>query len=448
MVNSRFAIWRKNGTTLVGPVAGPYEIETLFDQNEEVTSCDKSYGDPIVLCDEGASRWLLTQFAVPRSGDYYLCMAVSQEEDDPYSGRWWVYEFKVPSLPDYPKLGVWHNAYYVSTYEGKELGAYAFDRSSMLNGEEASYFRFTIPSLGQSGRTTTRILPSDYDGNPPPRDRPNWFIRSIESQLQDADPGNEDRIEIYEFAIEDFGQEDEFQGEATFEKVQTIMLDRPYAIDLCGPELPRNCIPQPEIDVGLDPLSNRLMSRLQYRNFGEYETLVAIQTVAVGEDDQAGIRWYELRKVGQESWRIARDGDVAPDGTNRWMGSAAMDGDGNIAVGYNVSSEEVFPGLRYTIIPAHRESLVAMEESLVAMETSADAAVPITTEHDQLQEQTIAVGGGSQSSESSRWGDYSAMSIDPADQCTFWYTGEYYRETTEGGWRTRIAPFKHPACAR
>ncbi len=164
------------------------------------------------------------------------------------------------------------------------------------------------------------------------------------------------------------------------------------------------------------------MWRFAYRNFGTHESLVANHAVDVG-GSQAGVRWYELRKSGAGAWSIHQQGTYAPGGESRWMASIAMDGSGNIAMGYNVSSSSVFPSIRYT------------------GRLAGDSPGSMT-----LSESTGIDGGGSQLSSSNRWGDYSALSVDPADDCTFWFTGEYYAATSTSGWRTRIFSFSLPDC--
>jgi hypothetical protein len=194
-----------------------------------------------------------------------------------------------------------------------------------------------------------------------------------------------------------------------------------------------NCIPQPDFDIlgspspGLDALADRLMYRLQYRNFGTHETLVLNHTVDVDGTDHAGIRWYELRNTGS-GFGIHQQGTYAPDVRHRWMGSLAMDGAGNIALGFSLSSRdpETYPAVVYV--------------GRLATDPAGTLA----------QAETIMwAGNGAQEDSSGRWGDYSSMSVDPADDCTFWYTHEYspeHRVITGINWRTRIGSFKFASC--
>src|SRR5205807_1919318 len=182
----------------------------------------------------------------------------------------------------------------------------------------------------------------------------------------------------------------------------------------------RGCVPQSGGDgTQLDSLADRLMYRLAYRNFGDHESLVVNHTVAV--DSNSGVRWYEIQNPNGTP-TVAQQSTFAPDSNFRWMGSIAMDGSGDIALGYSVSSASMFPSIAF------------------AGRTLADPASTLGSET------TIISGGGSQTGNLTRWGDYSAMQIDPSDDCTFWYTTEYLKNSGSFNWNTRIANFKFPGC--
>ncbi|MGH9197825.1 MAG: DUF11 domain-containing protein, partial [Acidimicrobiia bacterium] len=187
----------------------------------------------------------------------------------------------------------------------------------------------------------------------------------------------------------------------------------------------RDCIPQPGTSEKLDSLGDRLMYRLQYRNFGSYQVLLANHTVdADGPGDHAGVRWYELRKPA--AWSIFQQGTHAPDLDHRWMASVAMDGGGNIALGYSTSSSTLFPSIRYAGRMAGDPSGVVGGEL------------------------TLQAGSGSQLHTSSRWGDYTMLAVDPTDDCSLWYTNEYYSSTdpmNPSNWKTRIGAFKFTSCS-
>jgi uncharacterized repeat protein (TIGR01451 family) len=191
-------------------------------------------------------------------------------------------------------------------------------------------------------------------------------------------------------------------------------------------------IPQPDTEVLLDALADRPMYRLQYRNFGTHETMVFNHTVdALDTPDgygQAGIRWYELRKTATAPWGMEQYGTYAPDdGIHRWMGSIAMDGNGNIALGYSVSSEQVYPSIGYATRLASDPPGQLSDEQLLIKGTAP---------------QTVFFP-----SRPSRWGDYSTMSVDPVDDCTFWYTNEYLTDSALG-WQTRIGAFRVSTCSQ
>ena len=327
MVNSSFSIFDKTGNLLTGPVA----INSLWTgQNNQ---CEfNNDGDPIVLYDPLANRWLLSQFAIPGGADgFHICMAVSQT-DDP-TGAYFLYDFQVSVLPDYLKFAVWPDAYYMSTNEGfSKVGMYAFDRTEMLLGNPATGLGFTT--------TGNFMLPSDVDGASPPTGSPNFFYRMMDDTFWPVygNPGV-DRLEIFEFHV-DFST----PANSTFTLTDTLPTAT-FNYTVCG-WFDLTCIPQPAPGVTVDAISEWPMWRLQYRNFGTHDSLVGTFTVDVDGTNHAGLRWFELRKTSG-SWSIFQEGTHAPDGDHRWLGSIAMDKDGNIAIGYSVSSTTLFPSIRY-----------------------------------------------------------------------------------------------------
>jgi hypothetical protein len=405
MVNSgggtHVAIFEKDGTPIVD-----FELISLWTAGGD---CASGHGDPIVLYDQLADRWLFSEFA--NSGEY-LCVYVSRTPD-PVSGGWFLYDFPTPEFPDYPKYAVWPDAYYVSSNESSPA-VYALDRDQMLAGGAATLQRFTATLL--AGFPFQALIPSDLDGaTPPPAGAPNYFMRHRDDEVHNAganDPG-EDYVEIWEFHVDW-----DTPANSTFTKTLDIAVTE-FDSDLCGLES-FECFPQPGSSVTLDPLREVVMWRLQYRNFGSYETLVGNLVTDVDGTDHGGVRWFELRKTGASPWTLHQEGTYAPDAAHRWLGSIAMDGSGNIALGYSVSdASSIYPSIRYTGRLAS-DPLGTMPQG----------------------EHNIIAGSGSQPWK--RWGDYSAMSVDPVDDCTFWYTNEYIPES--GYWQTRIATFKFPAC--
>jgi len=396
MVNTSIAVFNKaNGAVVYGPVP----TSTLW-QGFGGQCQTQNDGDGIVLYDKAANRWVMTQFAVNGgAGNYYQCIAVSATSDA--TGSYHRYAFSMPNFPDYPKIGVWPDAYYMSFNmfsgtTGPFVGgrACAFDRASMLTGAAATAQCFQLSSAYGG------LLPSDLDGSrPPPARSPNYFLALDVSAL-----------DLWKFHV-DFA----VPANTTFTG-PTLVPIAAYS-QACGAT--GTCIPQPISPQQLDSLGDRLMHRLAYRNFGTYETIVANHAVTVGTS--VGVRWYELRNPGGTPV-VYQQGTYAPDTTNRWMGSIGMDAKGNIALGYSTSSTSVFPSIAYT------------------GRLTSDPLGTLETEN------VIVSGSGSQTGVS-RWGDYTSITIDPIDDCTFWYTNEYLKTAGQFNWNTRIASFKFPRCA-
>src|SRR5216683_745751 len=390
-VNESFAVFEKaNGALVLGPVAA----NTLWAGFGG--SCETNNdGDPIVQYDKAAKRWVLTQFSVSTT-PYLQCVAVSTTSDA--TGSYARYAFSQPNFPDYPKLGVWPDGYYLSfnMFRGNTFvggSACAFDRSKMLAGAAATQICFQLSS------SFGGLLPSDLDGaTAPPPGSPNFYLNFGSNSLN-----------LWKFHA-DFAN----PANSTFTGPTNIPVT-PFS-PACGGG---TCIPQLGTSQLLDSLADRLMYRLAYRNFGDHESLVVNHSVTAGSS--VGVRWYELRSPNATP-TVFQQGTFAPDTSARWMGSIAMDSAGDIAVGYSVSSSSIHPAIRYT---------------------GRAPSDPLGT----LQaENSIIEGAGSQLRNLNRWGDYSAMTIDPADDCTFFYTNEYLKFDGTFNWSTQIASFKFPSC--
>lgn len=421
MVNLSYQIW--DVTDPADPISllGPADNNTLWDLFGGPCETTND-GDPIVLFDHLANRWIMTQFALPNFplGPFYECIAVSQTVDP--TGAWHRYEFEISAtkLNDYPKFGVWPDAYYMSINQFEEgtldwagAGAVAFERDAMLAGDPATmvYFDVGAVTLDFGG-----MLPADLDGGAPPDGTPNYFVEWDDSSWL-GDP--EDTLRIWEFSVDwanpmnsTFGANPNFDPDLL---ISTLNVDP----NLCNFGL---CIPQPGTAQRLDPISDRLMFRLQYRDFGDYQVLLSNHSVDVDATNHAGIHWFELRDSGS-GWDMFQEGVYAPDSEHRWMGSIAMDGAGNVALGYSVSSGTVYPSIRYA---------------------GRLAGDPVGTL--PQAETSVIAGSGVQTHFSGRWGDYSSMSVDPTDDCTFWYTQEYIETSGSTPWQTRIASFAFPEC--
>ena len=385
MVNVRYQIWDKSGNSLLGPS----NLGTIWSGFPGPWQSSLNDGDPIVLYDDLADRWLATQFSLPNggSGPEYLLVAVSQTSDP--TGAWYRYGFETAQFPDYPKFGVWPDGYYFSAnrFAGGFQGTYAgvMERDKMLVGDPANMVIFTVPSS-----ISASLLPADCDGaTPPPVGAPNYFIQRR---------GN--GLDVFEFHVDWVNP-----GSSTF--------IGPLSIPT-SPSSTVNGIPQMGTSTLLDDLSDRLMQRLQYRNFGSHESMVVCQTVNAG-GGRAGMRWYELRNPG--GWSLYQEGTYAPaDNIHRWMGSISMNANGDIALGYSASSTTMFPDIRFT--GRH-------DGDPLGVMTAA--------------EEVIFSSSGSQNG-LTRWGDYTQMAVDPNGQ-TFWYTNQYQPSTGSFNWRTRIASF-------
>ena len=344
----------------------------------------------MVLYDQLANRWLISQFT--SASPYNECIAISTTSDATGSYNRYAFQLSTTDFPDYPHLGVWPDGYYMSvnwfsggrTYAGPR--PYVFDRNSMLSGAPASY-QSTGAALGSSYNP---LLPSDLDGsNLPPSGAANAFAEF-------GSPMN-----LYDFHVDWTTP-----ANTTFNKRSSLTVAG-YTT-LCGNT--RSCIPQPGTSQRVDGIGDRLMHRLAYRNFGDHDALVVTESVDVG-GGQAGVRWYEIRSPLTTAANVYQQGTYAPDANNRWMGSAAQDVSGDIAVGYSVSSASTYPSIRYS------------------GRTPSD---PLGTFGQA--EGSIIAGTGSQTSPD-RWGDYSALTVDPVDGCTFWFTTEYYATSGSFGWR-------------
>ncbi len=408
-VNTYFAVFDKaNGAIAAGfPKAGN-AIWSGFGGGCEANND----GDPIVIYDKAADRWVLTQFSVSTT-PYLQCVAVSTTGDA--SGQYYRYAFSYGNTQfnDYPKLGVWPDGYYVTynifnngtTFAGSK--ACAFDRAMMLAGNPATQQCFQL-SNSYGG-----LLPADLDGtNLPPTDSPGFLLNFGSNSLR-----------LWRFHVD-------------WTSPANSTLSGPVTIPVASFAAACNgggaCIPQPNTGQKLDSLADRLMYRLAYRNFADgHESLVVNHSVGVGTNKPkqvTSVRWYELRNQTGSSIAAAaplvyQQGTLGTaDGIHRWMGSIAMDKQGNIALGYSASSGSVKPSIRYT------------------GRLTADAL-------NTMQAENVAKsGGGSQLANLSRWGDYSAMTVDPVDDCTFWYTNEYLKSNGTFNWSTWITSFKFPGC--
>jgi hypothetical protein len=447
MVNLAVAVFDKQGSRVAGPIA----IGDLW-AGFPIEDCADPSGDPIVVYDEHVNRWILSQFTTRGLPFYYNCVAVSKTPDP--TGDYYRYAFVTQAdttggaedfyyFPDYPKYGVWTDSYIMTTRDfgdagGYGISVYALEKAKMISGNpNARAVQFFLDSeVVPVSLIGDGLLPADLDGKRRPQaGAPAPIIGSQDDDFLGYGAAF-DALNIWELTVLWNSQpvaELKFAAQLPVAEFDSVFP--------CGPS--RGCLPQPGIanpDQWLDVLSyrQRVTHRLAYRNFGGHESMVTNQSVEA-KPGIAGVRWYEVRRTNGV-YSVHQQGTYSPDSVNRWMGSAAMDRDGNIAIGYSVvDGVSVYPGIRY------------------AGRLAGDTLGEMT-----LAEQVIINGTGVQTTTNSRWGDYTSLNVDPTDDCTFWYVNEYYEISglplplpppplpapgTTAPWQTRIASFKLPGCS-
>ena len=420
-VNTSVGIFRKSDGALVTG----FSFDTLMSQGNFGNACDsQNFGDPTVVWDPGADRWIISDFAFALNAGnpvapYFQCFAVSRS-GDPVSGGWNFYSLQTTDLfPDYPKLGVWPDGLYLTanmfSSSFKNIRVWALNKAQMYAGAAtASAVTFNLPSKIQGVSVFTGI-PSTYHTvtGTPPAGRPNFISVIWSSKL----------ARIWKFHVD-------------WNNTANSTLSGPSNVTLATWGVGATSVPAKNGNA-LDSLRERLMVQSQYTNLGGTESLWLTHTVAnPGNTALTSPRWYQLNVTGgtvvtsgplqQSTW--APDASVA-----RWMPSLAIDQNGDMAMGYSASSSALFPAIRY------------------AGRLSTDPASTLGQSETSLIEGTASqCCTFSDGSTNIRWGDYSAMTIDP-DGCTFWYTNEFYQSpqpTTLSGdnWQTRIGSFKYASC--
>ena len=404
MVNVTIAVYGKRDGALQ---LGPAPIHTLWSgfgglcENGGTTATFKDGGDPVVLYDHLANRWLVSQLQFDETFTQTAqCVAISTNSDA--TGSYNRYEFDYgANFPDYPKFGIWPDGYYnsINVFPGNSFAgaqACALDRAAMLAGAPASAICFQQPP------SVASLLPADLDGSTlPPAGAPNYFV-----------------------GIADSGHLNLFKFHADFANPSSSTFSGPTLVpvaefnEICD-RTSLACIAEPQSGEKVDGLADRVMFRLAYRNFGDHESLVVNHTVLGGL--LGGVRWYEIRNPGSAP-TVFQQGTVIDPSTDFWMGSIAMDQAGDMALGFSAMSHDQFSSV------------------YVAGRTPGD---PPGTMFGPM---VLATGSGVQVNSFKRWGDYSNMSVDPKDDCTFWYTQEYYTATGSFNWATRVGAFKFDRC--
>jgi hypothetical protein len=443
-VNSYYQAYNK--TTFAPVWSSPQSGDTPW-QNVGQSNCyGLGGGDGIITFDRLASRWVIARRGVPSAGTYYYCVAVSNTDDLTSSSlNWYTYEFSLnPVLgvnssgntywPDWPKFGTWIDAYYVTfdledvnnQYTNIGVVACALDRTNMLINAPARTLQCfsnptPIPTNG-SLYLAHSLIPADADGSTAPPSGRHEYMLSIQNPPADGKTTTSTKLNLWNFHVNW-----KTPTLSTFVKSQiTVSSYEPGCYDL-NDVVNTFCVNEPSsktTGIYVDSVGDRLMPRLEYRNFGTYQSFLISHAVQVGTgtNQQTGIRWYELRSsTGNPT--LYQSGTVT-NGTTlyRFMPSIAEDKVGNAAAGYSVSSSSVHPGIR------------AAYWSLPNKTTPTEIAIQ---------------SGVGDEENSSHWGDYTSMTVDPVDGCTFWYVNQYYQTSEIGGsidWDTRIGKFKLSTC--
>jgi len=441
-VNTYYQAFDKTSHKTVWPV--PQNGDTPWRNNNMADCYGAGGGDGIVTFDRTASRWVIARRA-NNQGTYFYCVAVSNTDDlTSNSLGWFTYEFALNSVlgtntfghvywPDWPKFGTWIDGYYFSfnlqdpdnAYQNIGVIACALDRTNMIIGGTARAMQcFSDPSpipLNGALYLSHSLIPADFEGTTlPPTGRHEFFV-SIQNPPNDGVTTTSNKINIWNFKVNW-----KTPSQSTFTRTQvSVGSYTPGCYDVSEPEL-TNCVNQPSSRTTgwfLDSVGDRMMPRFAYRNFGSYQSFLVSFTVQVtpGTNQQTGIRWYELRGGGSPT---VHQSATVTNGTTvyRFMPSIAQDKVGNAAVGYSVSGNNVYPGIR-----------------------AAYWNLPNKTKASEIN---IKTGVGDEEN-TGRYGDYTSMTVDPVDDCTFWYVNQYWAASQTGtliNWDTRIANFKISTC--
>ena len=449
-VNSVMAIFTKKGKrydSTGGVLYGPVRTSNVF--RGFGGPCEKiNNGDAVVRYDQLADRWLIvmptfrraalrndsTIVKLPQPGEavtlyqpepvppdtttrrpgqgrprdttgsYCMCYAISTSSDP--LGSYYRYEFKRDLFPDYPRPAVWPDGYYTTTSTGDDVierHAYVVDRNKMLKGGDATEQSFIIKDVNF-------IINADLDGKElPPPGAPNIMMATGGTQLKKV--LGDDGIYVWKYHVD-------------WQDPSKTKLEGPVKIEVApyeymgGGQLTK-AVPQPGTEQRLDAQGDKLMARLVYRNIGGRQSIVAVHsvnTVAGG-----GVRWYEFRINDTGDVNLFQQGTYAPGGDYRWMASAAMDKKGNIGIGYSFGGVNDFPGQRFTgRLSKHKTGSLTLFE-------------------------TVLVNGEAAQTTTLRWEDYTQTAMDPVDDCTIWYVGDYLKKEAKS-YSTRIGAFRMKGC--
>jgi hypothetical protein len=422
----------------------PQPVSTPFTKNG-LTGCENISGDGMIIFDRLASRWVLAGHTGVEN-NYLYCIAISNTDDLSSSSlAWYTYSIALAPIlgknaegtvyfPDWPKIATWPNAYYVGidlndiNQNYREVGvvACALDRTNMLiNGtpNPPQCFEVTSP-LSDGIYLGHSLIPADVDGTTPPPSGRDEYMVSIENPTIDGSTKTSGTFNLWDFHLSWTNP-----SQSSFTQIPVSVAPyTPGCYDVASP-VQTVCVPEPSTTSTreyIDSVGDRLMPRLDYRNFGTYESFLFSHDVSVSTTStQTGVRWYEMRDSGSGTPTVYQDGTINPDSTTyRFIPSIAEDSSGNAAAGYSISSKQTHPGMN------------ASWWSLT------DATAP--------QEFTLYDGAADQEN-TWHWGSYDSMTVDPVDGCTFWYVNEYYPVAQTGtliNWHTRISNFQLPGCGQ
>lgn len=444
-VNTSFAVFRKNtGELIYGPAQG----KTLW-KGFDNGPCEKANdGDPIVQYDKIHQRWIMAQFAISKRPEpnsslelpippYYQCIAVSTTSNP--LGKYRRYRFQYSLFNDYPKIGVWTDGFYVTfnMFNDPNSGAMvcAYDADVMLGLPTQSGPsrppRTASQQCVQLDKKYTSLLPADIDGTiSPPDGAPNYLVN--------LDPNN-GSLNFWRFKV-DWRNENNSQLTGPFPVAGVETYEVP-----CLNASRYACITQPATNQKLESLADRLMYRLAYRRFADgHESLLLNHTVSQERPDSsvAAIRWYELRDLGG-SPTVYQSGTFGPDANHRWIGSIAMDRLGNIGLAYSVSGSSLSPSVYYAghSVDDSQRGRLGKEVEIVRGRGSQTCLLP-----NGQCDPACKKANGTCISNIARWGDYSSLTVDPADDCTLWHTTEYLKSTGGFNWSTIIYSFRFKGC--
>lgn len=385
-INTAFRIYDKTGQ----PITPSKNLNTLWPGSS-------NSGDPIVMYDRNADRWVITQF---QTGSNEILYAVSSTPDP--TGTYYTYAYSFPTFPDYPKYSIWSDGYYMTSNTSQRNVA-VFNRDSMLVGAQtAPFVALNLPGFATDYGFRS-VLPADADGELPPYGTPNYMFLFQDDAWGGA---SQDEIRILKMEVD-------WDNQTASISLHQSLYPSPFNA-VFTPQW--NDITQKGTNQKIDAIASVFNYRAQYMRWGSYNTVMLCNVVDIDNNNTAGIRWYELRQdESTDQFEVFQEGTYAPaDGQSRFLGSIGMDINGNIGMGYSLSGPDHYPSLCFT----GRYKNDPLGEMTV--------------------QETMTIAGVNAQQNGNRFGDYAHLALDP-DGTTFWYTGEFI--SSGASRRTRIFAF-------